>query len=174
MSQFHTYRIVPILTIFLLAGCAFSELMPFKSAYPGLADTSMSRVPATVRSLTPVVSPNLGAVRATLFYASSGKPIRRQIFYVATLIPALGAPLGSYVPALDVVTAPRGESDEDGNITISLVPPGQYALALMTPLGPILAEDSDKNSRIIFEVVAGQVTDLGNRTILVESSLLEP
>lgn len=166
---------ISILASLLLAGCGSGGLTaPFKSAYPGPADTGMSRVSAAVRTLTPVVSPNLGAVRAILFYADSGKPIRRQIFYVAKLLPVEGATAGTYVPSLDTVTAPRDESDESGNITIPLIPPGRYALAVMMPLGPILVEESGSNSRIIFEVVAGQVTDLGSQTISVESSLLEP
>ena len=144
-------------------------------ATPGNATPAI--VTATVAALkTPAVTANLGALVAKLTYAADGQPSRQQIFYAAPLAPVQG-PTGTavaFVAALDAAAAQRDESDGDGNIAISRIPPGRYGLAMATPKGYILLTEAPSNKEILFDVVAGQVTDLGKRSILVDKNLVEP
>ncbi len=125
---------------------------------------------------TPSVSPQFGAIVARIYYAESGLPVRGQIFYAAPLLPVQFSDrqeTGS-LPSLHAPTAPRGESAYDGTVVISDVPPGRYTLGLLTPMGYYFLWGDLVVEETNFEVAAGQVTDIGVRTIRVQRELLEP
>lgn len=60
---------------------------------------------------------------------------------------------------------PRAETDNSGLFRFEDVPPGKYTLVIFFGLGPPSVIGDDKGATILFEVMAGQVIDLG--TVLV-------
>jgi hypothetical protein len=160
---------VRLLIIFVTASVVMSGC--------GAKGTPTPSTTATSQVLpTPEVTSNLGAVVAKLFYASDGTPSRSQIFFVVPLNSVNGAdgqPVG-LLAGLDPTTAQRGQSDNNGAVVISRVPPGRYGLAMSTPRGYILLQESPSNKEILFDVVAGQVNDLGKRNIQIDKNLVEP
>lgn len=170
MTKCARYCFLIVLSL-LVAGCGSA------TAVNPTQDTFHASSTATAAIAgTPQVSDETGAVTATLRYAAEGVPSRQQIFYAAPLEPVVGGD-GTHVAlvaALDATTAQRGESNTDGRVVISGIPPGQYGLAMATPRGYILLTESPGGTDIVFDVVAGQVTDLGTKDILVEKDLVEP
>ncbi len=158
-----------LLAPFLLSACNLDT--PSSLTRPGYPGPGYPGPNDLGRSST---NSSSGDIKARFSYSDSGRPVRHQIFYVTNLLPMIGNTANTFMPALDARTAPQGESDESGNVTISSIPPGRYALSLMTPLGPILVKDASKDTDIIFEVTAARVTYLGDINILADSSLLEP
>ena len=122
----------------------------------------------------PVVSEEAGAIKLTVFYPGGDRPVRGKTFFAAEMLPVEGELAGSFVPALDTNTAPGGESDRNGVVTMSLITPGKYALVLMTPLGPILVTEVSTEEAIIFDVLANHVTELETLTVLLDPDQLEP
>jgi hypothetical protein len=174
MLRFALYRVCLVLCVagLIMSGCR-SGSVPV--ATPGTSTDAI--VTTTVATLkTPAVTSNLGAVVAKLYYAAGGQPSRQQIFYAAPLAPLKGTDgtAVALVASLDAATAQRDQSDGDGNIAISRIPPGHYGLAMSTPRGYIMLTEAPSNKEILFDVVAGQVTDLGKRSILVDKNLVEP
>ncbi len=121
----------------------------------------------------PVTTSDLGAVTATLIYANSDRPVRGQPFFAAGMLPVEGVE-DSFIPKLDTAVDQQGFSDAQGLVVISGIPPGNYALVLMTPLGPILVEADANSEAITFEITAGEVTDLGTIDVLLDPAALEP
>lgn len=122
----------------------------------------------------PSFSEDTGAFRVRLVYQENGAPIQQRNFYLAEMLPVQGQFEGAYVPALDTITAPKDESNSEGEINISNVPPMKYALTFLTPLGPILVEDADTEKEITLEIFANQITDLGTITVLLDPDDFEP
>ncbi len=147
----------------------FSGCSPATNA-PNLNE---SQTPIVVAE-TPMVSSDMGAFRIQLKYTQSGDPVRAQSFYLAEMLPVQGQLEGAYVPALDMNKAPRAESTQTGEVVISLIPPGKYALTLFTPAGSILVVDSESNKEITFDIIAGEVTDLGIHKVVLNQEFLEP
>jgi len=133
--------------------------------------------PATTISLEGIVSEEAGAVEVVLLYAQDkGRPVKRQILYLADLLPVSGGTLkDAFVPALDATTAPRGETDENGRAVIPMVKPGRYALILMTPPGPILLvrEQGGKDAYLI-DIEARKLTNGGEVETFVDPAMFEP
>jgi hypothetical protein len=142
----------------------------------GCIEKSVNSKPSTTpeRQKSPAVSTTKGGFHITLIYEQNGQPVRLQEIYLAEMIPVEGQLKGSYVPALDRTTAPGDESNDKGEVVISLVPPGKYALAIFSPLGPILVKDSDTNTEITLDIVAGEINDLGLRKVLLDPTQFEP
>ena len=129
-------------------------------------------------NLTPVappaeVSATQGAFSIRLTYAGTNRPVRGQLFLAAGMLPVEGVEDG-YIPKLESTGAPSSHSDAQGQLNISLIDPGKYALALMTPLGPILVEAEDTGEAIVFDVSANEVTDLGTVAVQLDPEPLEP
>lgn len=156
-------------------GRSFSAAYPAPSgAYPPPNGAPPSR-PAIQK--TPFVSSDSGAIVVQVLYEENGAPVRGQVFYAATLLPATapGGEVIGYLPRLQADTAPRGESDEQGVVVISRILAGRYTLALATPMGYVfLWGDDAVVEETNFEVSAGVVTDLGKRTIKIPRNLFEP
>lgn len=130
------------------------------------------------QSLTPNAPPpefssDTGAFSVALRYPDGERPVRGQLFFAAGTIPVEGVEDG-FIPVLDQTNDPKGHSDAQGVLVISNLAPGRYALALMTPLGPILLEYADTSETIIFEITAGEVTDLGTQAVFLNAETLEP
>lgn len=127
----------------------------------------------TPNAPAPEFSAETGAFMVTLRYPDGERPVRGQLFFAAHTIPVPDLE-GSFIPALDQNNDPRGQSDGVGVLVISNITPGKYALTLMTPLGPILVETAGDNEPVIFEIVAGELTDLGELVIFLDPEALEP
>lgn len=103
----------------------------------------------------------------------SEKPIVKVDLFLAQMLPVEGQLKGSYIPALDMSTDPHDESDQSGLVVISNVPPGFYALVMVTPLGAIQLQDSVTSENINFHIKAGEVLDLGNKNVAVPDFMME-
>lgn len=58
-------------------------------------------------------------------------------------------------------TDPLGLQDQTGRFLFSDVAPGTYALVIWTPVASTVIEEPGTNEYMLFEVEAGEVTDLG-------------
>lgn len=118
---------------------------------------------------------NEGAVRVVLFYSEeAGRPLRNQSIFLAEMIPFQGGELeGAFVPALDLVTAPKGLTNDNGEVIISLIPPGKYALTVLTPTGPLLLMKQEDEKEIVVDIRANELIDLGEIIVLMEPSVTE-
>lgn len=117
---------------------------------------------------TTTVSDDRGAFHVVVLFSKNEKPIIDQPFYLAEMRPVEGQLEGSYVPILDLNTAPNGVSDENGNISISNVVPGKFALILYIPTGPVIVIDSQTKKEVTFDVSAGQVTNLDTIKLTID------
>ena len=156
-------------------------LLQLVSCQTGQTNSPASNLPTTqtanftsVGNNSPTVSAKMGGFHIRLIYSDNGKPVRRQNIYLAEMLPVTGGQGGVSVPALDMKTAPKAESTDQGDVVISMIPPGKYALSLLTPEGAILLTDAAANKEITFDVAAGHVTELGDHKVILNSSLLEP
>ena len=164
------YHFLFILLSLLLAGCQ-----------PGQATTPEANPPGTQavtvmpeETISPIVSTEMGSFHIRLVYSDNGRPVRGQELYLAEMLPLVGGQEGVFVPALDTLTAPSAESTDQGDVAIYMLPPGKYALTILTPQGAIMVRDAATNEEITFDVTAGQVTDLGDHKAILDSSFLEP
>ena len=57
--------------------------------------------------------------------------------------------------------APNSIQDNEGHFLFVNISPGTYALALWSPVASTIIQDPDTQLYLIFEVRAGEVTDLG-------------
>ncbi len=56
---------------------------------------------------------------------------------------------------------PVSTQDKTGRFLFTDVPPGEYALALWSPVSSTILQEPDTEEYLVFEVKAGEVTDLG-------------
>lgn len=129
-------------------------------SYP--APTAAAAQPAATG--TPLVIPDpgedTGVVTGKLLTADeNGEP------YLATLYLArtVDADEEGFPPliAFSEETDPRAVQDSTGQFVVAEVPPGTYALVIWTPVTSIVIEETDSEEYLLFEVKAGEVTDLG-------------
>jgi hypothetical protein len=158
-----------LLTSLWLAGCVF-----FKNAKPDQASPTQSK-PTQTAMPTPkkaVTTAETGAVKLQLIDIKTGKPIAGQLILLAELLQVQGQLQGAYIPAMDPVSSPKDNSDDEGWVIINGAKPKKYAVTLLTPQGPILLQDMDTNKDLLVEVKAGEVTDLGTKKVAVPDYLM--
>src|SRR5574341_607210 len=166
MRRLLLFMSIMILLSIISAGCKAETA-------PSPTNANTSNTPAVIAK-TPAVSGDMGALHIVLLYSQSGDPVRGQNIYLAEMKPLQGATEGVYAPVLDTNTAFGAESTSSGNVVMSLVTPGKYALAILTPIGAQLVVDSESNREITFDIKAGEVTDLGSRNVDLDQDFLEP
>jgi hypothetical protein len=105
-------------------------------------------------NLTP--SPGLGIVRGTL--TIGGALAQNETLYLAPIV-LTGESMS--IAGLDTNTAPRTETDATGAFAFLDVPPGDYALAAVGPLGPVIVPGPD-GDEVTTTVQAGETSDLGD------------
>jgi hypothetical protein len=105
------------------------------------------------QTLTP--SPGMGIVHGILTLGGEVAP--GETLYLAPMI-VTGEEIS--VAGLDTNTAPRAETDVTGAFAFVDVPPGAYALAIISPVGPVIVPGPGGNE-ITVEVQAGEAADLG-------------
>lgn len=154
----------------LLLSCATDEPSPTPTISVGatVAPSATVEPPPTTNPtyLLPTASPlpldstplpDKGIVRGRL--VETGRASGGQLVYLAPVLkPVEPGSIG--VARLDPASDPRAEADEAGQFIFLDVLPGQYALALMSPVGAVLIQGSDGGDIIVI-VEAGQAVDLG-------------
>lgn len=157
-----------LLFVGLLVGCT-TNTVPTTSQTPSqpLASTP-NQLPTQKPAST---SSELGAVKITLVDARNGKPLADQVFYLAKMVPVSITSTTNFIAELDTSSSPGDNSDTNGNVVFSLVPPGKYVLALSAPLRQSLPKDAKTGTELIVDVVAGQVLDLGKHSVFVEEPI---
>jgi hypothetical protein len=131
------------------------------------------------KALTPtpkkaVVTNETGAVTLQLIDVKSGRPITHKLILLSELLPVHGQYEGAYVPAMDPVSSPKDESDDQGNVIISGAKPNRYAVTLLTPVGPILLQDMDTGKDLLVEAKAGEIVNLGTKKVSVPDDIMNP
>lgn len=155
-----------LLALLWLAGCA----APAKTT-PTEVKATQEPTPTPKKA---VVTNETGAVKLQLIDVKSGRPITRRLILLAELLPVHGQYEGAYVPAMDPVSSPKDEADDQGNVIISGAKPQRYAVTLLTPVGPILLQDMDIGKDLLVDVKAGQVIDLGTKKVSVPDEIMNP
>ncbi|HUF37325.1 MAG TPA: hypothetical protein VMN57_02270 [Anaerolineales bacterium] len=123
---------------------------------------------------TPAVSESFGGLSVLLTYANTEeRPVLGQLIYAVEMKPVPNIE-GGFIPVLDETVAPSGFTDSMGQLHIGSIPVGQYALALMSPLGPILLEDEASGEAVVLDITANEVTDLGTIAVRLDPAPLEP
>jgi hypothetical protein len=160
--------LIGVLLILSLAGCSSNAPSPTVVPSPQPTETP-------VPDLKGVVNESTGAVKMVLRFADDQAPVRQQTVFLAHLLPIKGGDLeGGFVPALDATTAPRGETNDNGEVTIPLVEPGRYILIILTPMSPIVLAAPDREKELLVEIVAGEMADLGEVHVFVDPKYLQP
>jgi hypothetical protein len=123
------------------------------TAEANLEPTTAVATPSLPLNLTP--KPDLGLVQGTL--RMDGVLAQDQTLYLAPMV-ATGESMG--VAGLSTDTDPRAATDETGTFTFLDVPPGQYALAIISPFGAVVINGPD-GKEIVVEARAGEMTQIG-------------
>lgn len=149
--------------VILLSGCG-----PTSSSYPSNAGlpypgSAGSRVSAGTSPsiVVPTPVPTKATLTGRIYNSITGQPIVGIMLYLATLLPLTPGP--DFFLNLDPANSPHILLPEDGGFVIANVVPGKYALVLWTPRRASHIPDlNDPNQALIVELIAGQITDLGN------------
>ncbi|HBY95640.1 MAG: hypothetical protein M5U01_11170 [Ardenticatenaceae bacterium] len=121
-----------------------------------VADPTASVAPLVI----PTAAPERGVVHGLLRREVQETPINDVDLYLAEIIP--GDSNVMRVAGLDTNAAPHAMTNTNGEFVFSDVEPGEYALALVTPIGSMLVPDPKTPGRdILFTLEAGQTLDLG-------------
>jgi hypothetical protein len=85
--------------------------------------------------------------------------------YYATLYLAqtIEASEEGYPPIISFSEAenPVAQQDKSGKFLFVDISPGEYALAIWSPISSTIVQDPDTGDYLVFEVKAGEITDLG-------------
>lgn len=152
-----------ILTVSVLSACgqgpsptvAVSSTEPVSPLPTTTAEANLEPTAgATPGTLRPTPKPDLSLVQGTL--RMDGMLAPDQTLY---LVPIMVADEEMSVAGLNTATDPRAGTDETGTFTFLDVPPGSYALAIMSPVGPVVIRGAD-DREIVIEARAGELTEL--------------
>lgn len=127
--------------------------LPTPTTQPA-SEPVVESTPAATPNLTP--SPGLGIVRGTL--TIGGALAQNETLYLAPIV-LTGESMS--IAGLDTNTAPRTETDATGAFAFLDVPPGDYALAAVGPVGPVIVPGPD-GDEVTTTVQAGETSDLGD------------
>ena len=149
--------------VLLLAGCGGTQAIPTTTPVP-LTGTPIpptatpvpptaKPVPPTATPVPPTPKPTTGQVKGVLV-EDTEQPAAGQTLRLPT-VEESGGELTFHFEDDSPIT----ETNSSGTFLFEEVPPGRYALAAFLPLPTFL--ESDTGATIVFEVVAGEVVDLG-------------
>ncbi len=128
--------------------------------------------PPAIKQITPQVTVDKGALTVDIQYLDNGDAVRDQIFFLAKLLGGQSGGTAIYLPSVDPNNSPKGISDLEGNLVISNILPGNYALIVSTPLGLVMVNDAEGKS-IMIQITANQVKDLGTIKVQLSQKILE-
>ena len=169
---YHSARLLVLLGTFilLLGGCGPGEEpvptisvaetdtispLPTATAVALASPTAEETATPATAEVAPTPQAGLGIVHGTL--QVEGQPAAGQTLYLVPLI-ATGDSMS--VAGLDTNTDPRTETDAAGNFLFVGIAPGEYALAIISPIGPVVIRGTD-DDEITADVRADEVTQLG-------------
>lgn len=147
-----------LLLLLITAACnaaPTSIVSPLSTVSPLAAAVAISPVSTpTVAAMTPQ-QPGTGGVIGRLTDIRTGQPAVTTILYLEKSInhnapPLLYGPLNGQ---------PRTDSTLDGSFAFNNVPPGEYILALYSPIDILFYSQGGK--AVLVQVKAGEVLDLG-------------
>jgi hypothetical protein len=129
-------------------------------SYPAPA-TAVAQPAATGRPVEiPKPGEDAGVVTGKLLTPDeNGEPYLATIYLARTV----EADQEGFPPliAFSEETDPKAVQDSSGQFVVAEVPPGTYALIIWTPVTSIVIEETEGEDYLLFEVKAGEVTDLG-------------
>ena len=166
----HLWPLGALFLLLAVIGCAGQPISPSPTALP--TDVPAAHTPTSVPPSpttpptdvppTPVPTslPSMGTVTGLLVEETTQEPLGDYVLYLAKMLKPSGE--GLSVAALDATTDPRVTTEAEGKFVFVNVPPGSYALALLTPTGPALITDAKTEKEVLFSVEAGEAVDLGS------------
>lgn len=121
----------------------------------GYPVNSVEEIPAipTVTS-----DPQLGSVQGKILY--KGKPLSSKLLYLAGVLKDTNSNM-DIATTLDVNTAPRAVTNEDGSFEFFNIKPGHYGLILYEGTSTYLMLHPETNKAIIMDVLEKKNVDLG-------------
>lgn len=149
----------------LVSGCQVGQRAapPIPASIPSAAPAESAASAATVTAapaVIPTAASDSGVVHGRLKREVQETPINEMDLYLAEIIS--GDSNAMRVAGLDTNQAPHAITNANGEFVFTDVEPGEYALALVTPIGSILIPDPNTPGRdILFTIEAGQTIDLG-------------
>lgn len=108
----------------------------------------------------PEPSSDTGVITGQLLTPGPGGEPYYATLYLAQTIEASEA---GYPPIISFSENenPVAQQDKSGRFLFINVPPGEYALAIWSPISSTVIQDPDTGDYLVFEVKAGEITDLG-------------
>ena len=135
-----------------------------EGGYPGPAGAAdVENLPESITIPTPEAG--LGVVVGTLLSSGdAGEPYFAELLLVKTV----ESSQEGYPPSITISREedPVAVQDKSGKFLFDKILPGSYALVIWDPpLGNPIIKEPDSDEFIVFEVAAGEVTDLGEIVI---------
>jgi hypothetical protein len=137
-----------------------AQTPPTSPAAPGTSASGASPAPAVEPSPVPTSATGSGTVRGTLLHVTTNQPLTDDDGVVVYLAGVLNGDFRT--AALDRATAPYAMLSKQGNFVFANVPPGEYAVALVTPTSEVLVhQPNDDTKDLIITVEADKTIELG-------------
>lgn len=163
-----TKSIAVVILVLMLASlftaCSSDSAEPFES--PLTAAESPLAAPGQTDMAPNVPEPGTetGVLVGRIFSTSLNEYLGVYPVYLGEILPL--APGDDYLITLKEKESPKVETDEQGYVVFSDIPPGEYAIIVWLPFDSAVVPDpntADKELRV--QVVAGEVTDFGTANI---------
>jgi hypothetical protein len=129
-------------------------------ASPTAPAVSADATPPPSAVPVPTTAPGNATVRGLLLHIDTNRPLTEDDGISLFLAGVINGDFRT--AALDKVTAPRALIDIQGNFVFANVPPGEYAVALVTPTSEFLMKNPQNEAEdLIFTVAADKTFELG-------------
>ena len=129
-------------------------------AYPVPTGDPTPTLPEPTPISVPTPSQGLGIVTGTLLTSDTDHQPYLTDLYLGSTIPADKDGFPPMV-SLSEATDPKAAQDKTGFFLFTNIKPGFYALIVWNPITSTVIQDEKKENYYVFEVKAGEVTDLG-------------
>jgi hypothetical protein len=141
--------ILPLLLLFVFTGCR--QGMPVIDAQGTYVPGGQGTIPA----------PGLdtGVVVGRLFSSKMDAPLSDMGIYLGEYTYLTPGP--EHLISVRQEGSPHTNTDANGYFAIVDIPPGSYPLLAWTPFTSYVVPDESGLQELVVEVIAGQVTDLG-------------
>lgn len=164
-------RGITLLVVALLAtACQFNvptPPAPTPTTAPAAATAEGAAPTATAEPLIiPAATESAGVVHGRIVREVGDAPILGGVeLYLAEIIPSDTEVMR--VAGLDTNEAPKATLSITGEFVFADVPPGEYAIALVTPVSQMLITDKENGRDLLVTVEANSTVDLGTLPVNV-------